>query len=620
MKPYKDESPEKTIIKARNILSDLGIFIIEKHKFKSKHIHTASVEVSSSNLNNLKGYKLKTYGKGNTFEYALASAYGEFFERLQNGILFKNTHYATRNQVNKNINKLFTQNLNKKNAVLEYNYDPREKIVPADKYIEKNPIFLEKIFYTKNREQLRDLILNKLKFKDLICVPFYDSKEKKEIFLPIELLLITSGSNGMSAGNTSEEAIIQGICEIFERFALKKVYFNKLIPPTIPLEYFKDNKKTIKMLKQLENQGLDIIIKDFSLGKNIPVIGILILDKINNKYNVKVGSDVVPNRALQRCLTEFYQSSTIPNLSLIENIDEYKKHKLENRYYDFINYKYISNFSSGNWHRSFFSNEFSYKFEGFDKNLGQSHKQDIIYLKKLIKNFDTNIYIRNVSFLGFKSFYVYIPKLSDYQTNKIDDYNNFIEFKNQKEKLLSIKKLNNLELLELTNCISKWLEINPNFWRDFIKPSFGYHSKEDLLNLDVNLFLSMAHYKLNNLDLSIQYLDIFLNEFCAEDRSSYLYFYACLDYFKMKKDNLSIEKIHFFMQIVYPMQLVEEVVLDLYDSNKIFKFQKLPTCYECESCEISKYCNYFDVMKMVKVIQNTQTNNSIEQINLNKII
>lgn len=74
------------------------------------------------------------------------------------------------------------------------------------------------------------------------------------------------------------------------------------------------------------------------------------------------------------------------------------------------------------------------------------------------------------------------------------------------------------------------------------------------------------------------------------------------------------------MQIVYPMQLVEEVVLDLYDSNKIFKFQKLPTCYECESCEISKYCNYFDVMKMVKVIQNTQTNNSIEQINLNKII
>lgn len=620
MKPFKDETPENTIIKARNILSNLGIFIGEKHKFKSKYIHTASVEVSSSTFNNLKGYKLKTYGKGSTFEYALASAYGEFFERLQNGILFKNTFYATKNELIKNKEKLFTEKLIEKEAVIEYHYDPDEKIVSANKYIEENIIFLEQLFSTKDSQKIEDLILHKLKLKNLICVPFYDAKQKEEIFLPIELLLITSGSNGMSAGNTTEEALIQGICEIFERFAVKKIYFDKITPPTIPIEYFKENKKTIKMLKQLENQGLDIIIKDFSLGKNIPVIGVLILDKINNTYNIKVGSDVIPHRALQRCLTEFYQSSTIPNLCSIENIDEYKKYKLKNKYYDFVNYKYISKFSAGNWHRSFFSNEFSYQFEGFNDNLGQSHEKDITYFKKKIKDFDTNLYIRDVSFLGFKSFYVFIPGLSDYQTNRIDDYDNFIEFKNQKEKLLSIKKINNLELLELANSIRKWIEINPNFWRDFVKPSFGYHSKEDLLNLDANLFLSMAYYKLNDLELSIQYLQFFLNEYCKENRSSYLYFYACLDYFKMKKEHFSLEKINSILKTLYPEQLAEEVESDLYDSDKIFKFQKLPTCYECESCEISKYCSYFDVMKTVKVIQNAQIKNKIRQITLKNIL
>lgn len=374
------------------------------------------------------------------------------------------------------------------------------------------------------------------------------------------------------------------------------------------------------MLKQLEKEGLDIIIKDFSLGKNLPVIGVLILDKINNKYNIKVGSDLVPSRALERCLTEFYQSSTTPNLRLIEKLDEHKKFNKENNYFDFVNYGYISKFSAGNWHKSFFSNEFSYEFEGFNTDLGNSHEKDINYLKNLIQDFNTNIYIRDVSYLEFKSFYVFISELSDYKANKIDDYYRIIEFSNQMEKLLSIKKLNDSELFELGKNISNWTQVNPDFWRDFIKPYFGYHNNENLLNLDVNLFLSIIFYKLNNLDLTIQYLDVFLDEYCKNDRSSFLYFYACQDYFKMKKENFSLDNINTFLKTLYPLSLVDEVVSDLYDSNKIFKFQKLPTCYECESCEISKYCNYFDLMKICNILQNAQSKNKIKQIKLKNII
>lgn len=33
-----------------------------------------------------------------------------------------------------------------------------------------------------------------------------------------------TGSNGMSAGNSSYEAIFQGICELFERYAASEVF------------------------------------------------------------------------------------------------------------------------------------------------------------------------------------------------------------------------------------------------------------------------------------------------------------------------------------------------------------------------------------------------------------
>jgi len=43
----------------------------------------------------------------------------------------------------------------------------------------------------------------------------------------------------MSAGNSSKEAVLQGVCEIFERYAASQIYCNQQAPPTIPHEEFK---------------------------------------------------------------------------------------------------------------------------------------------------------------------------------------------------------------------------------------------------------------------------------------------------------------------------------------------------------------------------------------------
>lgn len=73
----------------------------------------------------------------------------------------------------------------------------------------------------------------------VIGVPFFDVRNKETIYLPYNLSLTLSGSNGMSAGNTSAEGIFQALCELIERFASTTIYYNRLTPPTIPFSFWK---------------------------------------------------------------------------------------------------------------------------------------------------------------------------------------------------------------------------------------------------------------------------------------------------------------------------------------------------------------------------------------------
>lgn len=67
-----------------------------------------------------------------------------------------------------------------------------------------------------------------------------------EIEIPIEFSLLLTGSNGMASGNTPKEAILQALCEIFERYAISEIYWNEYTPPTIPFS-FSQKQKLVKL-------------------------------------------------------------------------------------------------------------------------------------------------------------------------------------------------------------------------------------------------------------------------------------------------------------------------------------------------------------------------------------
>ncbi len=79
---YKECNPRDTIHKIRNILHDLGILTAEIWQQNNVNgYHSLNMPIVGTNL--------FTNGKGTSQEYALASAYAEMVERLQNIGSFK---------------------------------------------------------------------------------------------------------------------------------------------------------------------------------------------------------------------------------------------------------------------------------------------------------------------------------------------------------------------------------------------------------------------------------------------------------------------------------------------------------------------------------------------------
>ena len=87
---FKECAPEQTVEKLKNILKDLGI------EPEEKWMDTGMEDFYTLRLTSNGSESFASNGKGTTKEYALASAYAEFMERLENDYM---THGAYEDDV-----------------------------------------------------------------------------------------------------------------------------------------------------------------------------------------------------------------------------------------------------------------------------------------------------------------------------------------------------------------------------------------------------------------------------------------------------------------------------------------------------------------------------------------
>ena len=168
----------------------------------------------------------------------------------------------------------------------------------------------------------------------------------------------------------------------------------------------------IALAETIEKKGYEIIIKDCSLGKGLPVYGAIIIDKQNHLYNFKLGSDFVPYIAVDRCLNEAYQSTKgFIGLPIDFSWTNNQKNTLNEEVVN-SNYHRILESSSGIWPLSIFSPIPSYEYTGENPTWGISNDSDLQYCFNIVEQLGFNIYIRNNSITDFPTYYIIIPGMN----------------------------------------------------------------------------------------------------------------------------------------------------------------------------------------------------------------
>ncbi len=150
--------------------------------------------------------------------------------------------------------------------------------------------------------------------------PVWSLRDERFRYLPTSLLYffyrgpghIDADSNGCAAGNTLEEAIVQGFLELVERDAYAIWWYNRLQRPEVDLGRFDD--AYIRALKaQLADTGRRLWVLDVTSDLKIPSFVAILHWMKDGKENIEFGSGAhFDSRiALLRALTELNQFLSI---------------------------------------------------------------------------------------------------------------------------------------------------------------------------------------------------------------------------------------------------------------------------------------------------------------------
>ncbi|WP_244148882.1 YcaO-like family protein [Desulfonatronum thioautotrophicum] len=132
----------------------------------------------------------------------------------------------------------------------------------------------------------------------------------QDVLFPLEWFRKINEFNGSSAGNTSEESLLQGVCELVERHVCAVVDRKRSETPTIDLASCSDPVLQ-SLLSAFEREGIIVRLKDFSLGLPVPTVAALAYDPTTFPERSEIvftaGTASTPTKAAIRALTEVAQ-------------------------------------------------------------------------------------------------------------------------------------------------------------------------------------------------------------------------------------------------------------------------------------------------------------------------
>lgn len=134
--------------------------------------------------------------------------------------------------------------------------------------------------------------------------------DMESILIPFSWFYAINEFNGPSAGNTYEEAVMQGICEIIERHVCAIITKDHVSTPSIDLDSIHDP-VAVNLIEKFKANNIELRLNDFSLDTGIPTIGALAWDPqtFPEKSEIVYTAGTTPDatKAVIRALTEVAQ-------------------------------------------------------------------------------------------------------------------------------------------------------------------------------------------------------------------------------------------------------------------------------------------------------------------------
>ena len=293
----KDLPLEQTIANMSGLLAGLGI------KIEIASWRNIIPNVWSLHIRDAHSPMCFTNGKGATKEGALASALGEYIERLSCNHFYAGSFWGE----------------DMANAAFVHYPNERWFQPGADNALPPGILDDYCVGIYNPDGELRGAHLidtNSGNVQRGICsLPFVRQSDGAVVYFPSNLIENLFASNGMSAGNTLAEAQVQCLSEIFERAVKRDILEGEIALPDVPHEVLAQYPSILAGIQGLEKQGFPVLVKDASLGGEYPVMCVTLMNPHTGGVFASFGAHPRLEVALERSLTELLQGRSFEGLN-----------------------------------------------------------------------------------------------------------------------------------------------------------------------------------------------------------------------------------------------------------------------------------------------------------------
>ncbi|MDF3193023.1 OsmC domain/YcaO domain-containing protein [Pseudomonas sp. 1928-m] len=388
----KDLPLEQTIANMSGIMAKLGM------KIEIASWRNIVPNVWSLHIRDAHSPMCFTNGKGATKEGALASALGEFIERLNCNFFYNDQFWG------------------EEIAGAAFVHYPDERwFKPGPKDALPAEILDDYCLAIYNPDdELRGSHLYDTNsgntLRGICSLPFVRQSDGEVVYFPSNLIENLFLSNGMSAGNTLAEAQVQCLSEIFERAVKRVILEGELCLPDVPQEVLAKYPAILAGIQGLEAQGFPVLVKDASLGGEFPVMCVTLMNPRTGGVFASFGAHPSFDVALERSLTELLQGRSFEGLNDLPPPTFESQALMEPN--NFVEH-FIDSSGVVSWR--FFSAKADYEFVEWDFS-GQgadSNEQEAATLFGILEELGKEAYMAVYEHLGATACRILVPGYSE---------------------------------------------------------------------------------------------------------------------------------------------------------------------------------------------------------------